>query len=108
MSDDLNLGADWEQSKRLVAHWHKMWAEAKIELKENLEEWSECVKRETQCRTDWLEAMAKLEEFHAALYSIVWITGDARNWTSQEGDFGKPKIDTCVIDRTLVEKALSK
>lgn len=25
---ELNTGADWEQSKRLVVHWHNMWAKA--------------------------------------------------------------------------------
>lgn len=29
MSDSLNTGADWEQSKRLVIHWHNMWAKEK-------------------------------------------------------------------------------
>ncbi len=25
MSDEINLGADWEQSKRLVKFWHDRW-----------------------------------------------------------------------------------
>lgn len=25
MSAEINLGADWEQSKRLVAHWYHRW-----------------------------------------------------------------------------------
>lgn len=28
--DELNIGADWEQSKRLVVHWHKMWSKEKL------------------------------------------------------------------------------
>jgi len=28
--NELNLGADWEQSKRLVIHWHDMWAKEKL------------------------------------------------------------------------------
>jgi len=36
MNNQLNTGADWEQSKRLVVHWHKMWAKerAKVEIYE--------------------------------------------------------------------------
>jgi hypothetical protein len=30
--EELNLGADWEQSKRLVAHWHDRWAKAQLEV----------------------------------------------------------------------------
>jgi hypothetical protein len=26
MSNEINQGADWEQSKRLLLHWHQMWA----------------------------------------------------------------------------------
>ena len=25
ISTGLNTGADWEQSKRLLIHWHNMW-----------------------------------------------------------------------------------
>jgi len=31
VSDGLNLGADWEQSKRLLQHWHDMWAKVTAE-----------------------------------------------------------------------------
>lgn len=27
--DELNTGQDWEQSKRLVVHWHNQWAKEK-------------------------------------------------------------------------------
>lgn len=31
MSSELNVGADWEQSKRLVIHWHNRWAKSELE-----------------------------------------------------------------------------
>ena len=31
MSTELNAGADWEQSRRLVVHWHDMWSIQKRE-----------------------------------------------------------------------------
>lgn len=32
MSSELNLGADHDQSKRLVNHWHNMWAKSQSAL----------------------------------------------------------------------------
>lgn len=29
--NELNTGADWEQSKRLVVHWHNRWAKEKAQ-----------------------------------------------------------------------------
>ncbi len=29
MSEELNIGRDWEQSKQLVVHWHNEWAKLK-------------------------------------------------------------------------------
>lgn len=37
MSSELNLGADWEQSKRIVNHWHNMWAKEKEKSRKLLE-----------------------------------------------------------------------
>ena len=29
--EELNLGADWEKSKKLVVYWHNRWAKAEAE-----------------------------------------------------------------------------
>jgi hypothetical protein len=31
--NELNTGADWEQSKRLVIHWHNLWSKLLSENK---------------------------------------------------------------------------
>lgn len=35
MSEEIiNLGADWEQSRRLVNHWHQRWTKSEADLQE--------------------------------------------------------------------------
>lgn len=43
MSTELNTGADWEQSRRLVVHWHDMWSIQKRENEEMKEKYKDAL-----------------------------------------------------------------
>jgi len=54
MSTELNTGADWEQSKRLVVHWRDMWA---IQKREN-----ELLKRKLEVAVEALTAIVRAKD----------------------------------------------
>lgn len=53
--------------------------ELKIRLKENLDEWTECVKRESALRADWLESREEIKQLKAEVERLKSVAHDINN-----------------------------
>lgn len=67
--NELNTGADWEQSKRLVIHWHNLWAKEKLKV-----DWYEAPEKVKHTARMYAELSAedqkKIDDLMAALIAI--------------------------------------
>ena len=80
MSEELNLGADWEQSKKLVIYWHKKWAKETKDLKIEIADWGDdafAVRKELQKAQAHIQLQGEAREECQREYNKVATERDA-------------------------------
>lgn len=78
MSEQINKGADWEQSKRLVVHWHHQWAKeyaaleaANSEIENRCRELMNETRRVDELSHQLESANARIAELNSTIESKV-------------------------------------